>query len=150
LGQLSFRGVDELAACPTVLVERQVPVEIGLCIVDLGPVAIAIGDRFVELGLVWTRIDFGEKITLLHRLSLCESDLDELAGDLAAYDHVVISDHRAHTAQIDLDIALEHRTGNDRHGGRRDACQTWRSLTKISGGQCGAARADHAGKYNEP
>ena len=110
LGQLGLRGVDELAACPTVLVERKVSVEIGLGIVDLGLIAIAIGDRLVELRLIRTRIDLGEEIALLDRLPLREGDLDELAGDLAAHDYVVIGDDRADAAQVDRYVVLEHRS----------------------------------------
>ena len=125
LGQLGLRGIDELGARPAVLGERQVSVQIGLCIDDLRLIAIAVGDRLVELRLIGARIDLGEEIALLDRLSLREGDLDELAGDLAAHDHVVIGDHGTYAAQVDRHVVLEHRSRDDRHRLRSDAYRSW-------------------------
>ena len=92
--------------------------------VDLGIrqvclVAVAIGDRLIELGLIRSRVDHREHIAFLHLLTLAEADFDELAGDLAAYEHVVIRDHRADAAQVDRNIAAFDSGGNDAHGRRR-------------------------------
>jgi len=54
--------------------------------------------------LIRSPVDHRDDIAFLHLLTLMEADLDELPGDLATHQHVVVGDHRADAAQIDRNI----------------------------------------------
>src|SRR6476660_9147911 len=92
-----------------------VAVEIGERIRQLGLIPIAIGNDLIELGLIGTRIDFGERVAGLFGLSFCEGYLRYLPLDLASYDDCVIGDDRSDAAQIDWDIAAGNGAGDDRY-----------------------------------
>ena len=97
-------GVGELRGDRFLLGKLGIAIEIDLGVLQLRLIAVAIGDRLIELRLIRARIDLAEEIALLHRLTLWKSDLDELAGDLAAHDHVVEGNDRADAAQIDRNV----------------------------------------------
>ena len=88
--------------------ELGVTIEVDLGILQVRLVAVAIGNGLIELRLVRSWVDHREHVALLHLLTLVEADLDELPGDLAAHEHVVVGDHRADAAQIDRNIMALH------------------------------------------
>ena len=87
--------------------------KIDFGVLQMRLIAVAIRDRLVELRAIWSRIDLRQKIALLDRLPLDEIDLDDLAGDLAANDHVIEWNDGADAAQVDWNVMFRHRGGDD-------------------------------------
>jgi len=96
--------VGELLRDRFLLGEIGVTIVVDLGVLQVRLVAVAVGDRLIELRLIRAWVDHGEDIAFLHLLTLVEADLDELPGDLAAHEYVVVGDHRADAAQIDRNI----------------------------------------------
>src|SRR4029077_19051674 len=91
LPHLRLLGLGQLWRSPSLGQQLAVTIEIGLCVRELSLIAIAGGDRLVELSLVRSRINLGKQVADTHRLSLGKGDLRDLSLDLAAYDDRVIS-----------------------------------------------------------
>src|SRR5215831_8735819 len=129
LRELRLLGIDQLRRREPFALEGGVPVEIGLGVLHLRLIAVAVRYRLVELRLVRPRIYLGKKVALLYGMALREGDVDELAADLAAYNHIVVGDDGAHATQIDrhvavLDLLRDHRDRwrrSRRFGGLRRA-----------------------------
>ena len=98
-------GVDQLRRGPALGPQFVVAVEIGEGVGELGLIAIAGGGHLVELGLIGTRIDFGEQVAGIHGLPFGEGDLGDLSLDLAAHHDGVVGDDGADAAQIDRHVA---------------------------------------------
>ena len=92
-----------------------VAVEIGERIRQLRLIAIAVRRQLFDLGLIGTWIDLGEQVAGMDSLPFGEVDADELALNLAAYDHRIIGDDGADAGQIDRHVVLSDRSGDDRH-----------------------------------
>ena len=113
-------GIEQLHRRVALGQQLVVAVEIGERIGELGLVAIAGGHHLVELGLIGTRIDFGERVAGLYRLPFGEGDLGDLPLDLAAHDDGVVGNDGSDAAEIDRHIAAADGAGDDRNGeGRR-------------------------------
>src|SRR4029078_10557845 len=107
-----------------------VSVEISLLVCKLGLIAIAGAHHLVELSLIGSRVDFGERVAGFYGLSLGEGNLCDLTLNLAANDDGVIGDDRSDPAQIDWHIATGNGAGDDRYGRgcwRRRACRISRA-----------------------
>jgi hypothetical protein len=103
--------------------EIGIAVEVDARVFQMRLVAVAVRDRLIELRLVGGGIDLCEQIAFFDRLPLDETDLDDLAGDLAAHDHVVIGNDRADAAQIDRHVVARDRSSDDAHRRRRRGCR---------------------------
>jgi hypothetical protein len=109
--------------------EVGIAVEIDARIFKMRLVAVAIGDRLIELRLVGSRVDLAEQVALLDRLPLDEINLDQLAGNLAAHDHIVVGNDGADAAQIDRHVMAHHGSRDDAHRHRRRRCgRRWRLM----------------------
>ena len=85
------------------------------------PIALAVGDRLIELGLIGAGVDLCQQIALVHHLAFCEGDPDQRSLDLAAHDDRVPGIDRADAVQIDRHVAGLDRRRDDGHGwGRRN------------------------------
>ena len=72
LAELSLLRFDQLGRRKPLCPKLGVAIEIGLRIDQLGLIALAVGDRLVELCLIGARINLGQRVTLVHGLSLLE------------------------------------------------------------------------------
>jgi hypothetical protein len=64
--------------------ELHVALQVQLRIFQMCLIAFQGTLRLIKLGLICTRIDLGEQLALLNRLTFLEADLDQQPGDLAA------------------------------------------------------------------
>jgi hypothetical protein len=107
---MGFLRIDQLSWRRFFRHQLRVATEIDVGVGKVRLVAVAVGNRLVELGLIGSRIDLRQQIALFHRLALVENDLDELAGDLAADDDIVKGDDRADAAQVNRHIVADDRS----------------------------------------
>ncbi len=121
LRDLRLLRVQELRCGEALLFQRCVTVEIGLCVGELGLVAIAVRGELFDLRLIGTRIDLRQQIAGMDLLSFGEVDAGDLALDLGAHHDRVVGDHRPDAVQIDRHVMLGDRPGDDRSGRRRGA-----------------------------
>src|SRR5262245_28002989 len=119
LRDLRVLGLDQLRSSPALIAQCRVAFEIGLRVRQLGLIAAAVRRRLVELRLIRTRIDDGEQIAGLYGLPFAEVDFCDLPLDLAADDHGVIGDDRAHALQINGYVVAGDGAGNDGSGWNR-------------------------------
>src|SRR5580704_188005 len=112
-------GVRGLRGDRFLLSKLGVSIEVDLGVLQVCLIAVAIGDRLIELGLIRTWVDLANEIVLLHGLPLFESNLNQLPGNLAAHDDVVEGNDGTDAPQVYRNVVALHRRCDDADRRRR-------------------------------